>query len=122
MMEVVMPAITPTDPSVLPALEESHDEPRPIQSIVTSQETFEGGGFPVHRPFPQAGADLGATDPFLMLDEMGPIQYGPGEAKGARRTTRIAGSRPSPTSSTARWNTATRRAAAVCCAAGTPSG
>jgi redox-sensitive bicupin YhaK (pirin superfamily) len=82
-MEVAMPAITPTDPSVLPVLEESHEEPRPIRAIVTSQETFEGGGFPVHRPFPQAGADLGATDPFLMLDEMGPIHYGPGEAKGA---------------------------------------
>ncbi len=50
---------------------------------MTAQETLEGGGFPVHRPFPQAGADLGATDPFLMLDEMGPIHYGPGEAKGA---------------------------------------
>ena len=37
----------------------------------------------MHRPFPQPGADLGATDPFLMLDEMGPIEYGPGEAKGA---------------------------------------
>ena len=37
----------------------------------------------MHRPFPQPEADLGATDPFLMLDEMGPIVYGPGEAKGA---------------------------------------
>ena len=53
---------------------------RPVQSIVTAQATFEGAGFPVHRPFPQPGADLGATDPFLMLDEMGPIDYGPGEA------------------------------------------
>ena len=54
-----------------------------MQSIVTAQSAFEGGGFPVYRPFPQPGADQGATDPFLMLDEMGPIQYGPGEAKGA---------------------------------------
>ncbi|HEV7526458.1 MAG TPA: pirin family protein [Acidimicrobiia bacterium] len=78
-----MPAITPVDQSVLPVLAEAEGTPRPVQSIVTAQETLEGGGFPVHRPFPQPGADLGATDPFLMLDEMGPIQYGPGEAKGA---------------------------------------
>jgi quercetin 2,3-dioxygenase len=78
-----MPAITPVDPSVLPVLEENEGTPRPVQSIVTAQASFEGAGFPVHRPFPQPGADLGATDPFLMLDEMGPIEYGPGEAKGA---------------------------------------
>jgi len=80
---MTMPAITPVDASVLPVLEESEGSARPVQSIVTAQATFEGGGFPVHRPFPQPGADLGATDPFLMLDEMGPIVYGPGEAKGA---------------------------------------
>src|SRR4051812_9801248 len=78
-----MPAVTPVDTSVLRVLEESATAARPVQSIVTAQSTIEGGGFPVHRPFPQPGADLGATDPFLMLDEMGPIQYGPGEAKGA---------------------------------------
>jgi redox-sensitive bicupin YhaK (pirin superfamily) len=78
-----MPAITPVDPSVLPVLEESEATPRPVQSIVTAQASFEGAGFPVNRPFPQPGADLGATDPFLMLDEMGPVNYGPGEALGA---------------------------------------
>jgi redox-sensitive bicupin YhaK (pirin superfamily) len=78
-----MPAVTPSDISVLPVLEELDGTSRRVQSIVTAQESFEGGGFPVHRPFPQPGADLGATDPFLMLDEMGPVTYGPGEAKGA---------------------------------------
>lgn len=78
-----MPAITPVDSSVLPVFEESHGSTRPVQSIVTAQASFEGAGFPVYRPFPQPGADLGATDPFLMLDEMGPIEYGPGEAVGA---------------------------------------
>ena len=78
-----MPAVTPPDISVLPVLDESDVDPRPVQTIVTAQQAFEGGGFLVHRPFPQPGADLGATDPFLMLDEMGPVQYGPGEAKGA---------------------------------------
>ena len=79
-----MPAVTPVDPSVLPGARGVRTgAPRPVQSIVTAHQTFEGGGFPVHRPFPQPGADIGATDPFLMLDEMGPIQYGPGEAMGA---------------------------------------
>jgi redox-sensitive bicupin YhaK (pirin superfamily) len=78
-----MPAVTPVDPSVLPVLTESDGTLRPVQSIVSAPTTFEGAGFPVHRPFPQPGADLTATDPFLMLDEMGPIVYGPGEAVGA---------------------------------------
>jgi redox-sensitive bicupin YhaK (pirin superfamily) len=78
-----MPAVTPADISVLPVLEEHDGPPRAVQSIVTAQQSFEGAGFPVNRPFPQSGADLGATDPFLMLDEMGPVTYGPGEAKGA---------------------------------------
>jgi quercetin 2,3-dioxygenase len=78
-----MPAVTPVDPSVLPVLTESDGRARPVQSIVSAPTTFEGAGFPVHRPFPQPGADQGATDPFLMLDEMGPVVYGPGEAVGA---------------------------------------
>ncbi len=78
-----MPAVTPADPAALPALAGADGRTRPIASIVTAQQTLEGGGFPVYRPFPQPGADLAATDPFLMLDEMGPIEYGPGEAKGA---------------------------------------
>jgi redox-sensitive bicupin YhaK (pirin superfamily) len=79
-----MPAVTPPDLDVLPELASpSGGRARPVQSIVTAQQTTEGGGFLVHRPFPQPGADLGATDPFLMLDEMGPVEYGPGEAIGA---------------------------------------
>ncbi len=42
---------------------------------------FEGAGFPVRRAF--AGIDLRLTDPFLMLDHMGAVDYAPGEAKGA---------------------------------------
>ncbi len=33
------------------------------------------------RPFP--GVDLALADPFLLLDHMGAVEYGPGEAKGA---------------------------------------
>ncbi len=78
-----MPAVTPLHREELPTFAESSETPRRVTAIVTAQEALEGGGFPVHRPFPQPGADLGATDPFLMLDEMGPIDYRPGEAKGA---------------------------------------
>ncbi len=55
--------------------------PREIHRIVRAQRQVEGGGFVVRRPFPGAGIDL--IDPFLLLDEMGPADYGPGEAVGA---------------------------------------
>ncbi|HVJ98911.1 MAG TPA: pirin family protein, partial [Acidimicrobiia bacterium] len=78
-----MPALTPPDLDVLPVLDDAGGSPRPVRAVVTAQQSFEGGGFPVNRPFPQPNADLAETDPFLMLDEMGPIEYGPGEAVGA---------------------------------------
>ncbi len=54
---------------------------RKVARVVTSTRTREGGGFIVHRPFPtQMLMDF---DPFLLLDEMGPVDYGPGEAVGA---------------------------------------
>ncbi len=55
---------------------------RTIANIVTSHRQREGGGFIVRRPFPTAGFDHHA-DPFLLLDEMGPLTYAPGEAVGA---------------------------------------
>ena len=54
---------------------------RSIAGIVNSIETLEGGGFLVHRPFPKAA--FSEFDPFLLLDEMGPMEVAPGEAKGA---------------------------------------
>ena len=54
---------------------------RTVARVVNSVETLEGGGFLVRRPFPTAG--LSEFDPFLLLDEMGPVDLGPGEAKGA---------------------------------------
>lgn len=54
---------------------------RSVAGIVNSIETLEGGGFLVRRPFPKpAFSDF---DPFLLLDEMGPMEVSPGEAKGA---------------------------------------
>jgi quercetin 2,3-dioxygenase len=54
---------------------------RQVGNIVTAHRQREGGGFIVRRPFPSAG--LRHADPFLLLDEMGPVDYGPGEAIGA---------------------------------------
>jgi redox-sensitive bicupin YhaK (pirin superfamily) len=42
---------------------------------------MEGEGFLVNRPFPLP--QFSYFDPFLLLDEMGPMQLAPGEAKGA---------------------------------------
>lgn len=54
---------------------------RSVQRIVPSIRTLEGAGFVVQRPFPTRA--LSHFDPFLLLDEMGPADLGPGEAKGA---------------------------------------
>lgn len=49
--------------------------------VVTAHHQREGAGFIVRRPFPTQGLDQ--VDPFLLLDEMGPVDYAPGEAVGA---------------------------------------
>src|SRR5919107_361940 len=54
---------------------------RSISRIIKSIETKEGEGFIVHRAFPNHS--VGEFDPFLLLDEMGPMDLKPGEAKGA---------------------------------------
>ena len=54
---------------------------RTVSRIINSLETTEGGGFVVHRSFPTNA--LLDFDPFLLLDEMGPKDWKPGEAKGA---------------------------------------
>jgi len=54
---------------------------RNVTRVVTAHRQSEGGGFIVRRPFPTHGLPL--VDPFLLLDEMGPSDYGPGEAVGA---------------------------------------
>ena len=59
----------------------SAGETRTVGGIVNSIETLEGGGFLVRRPFPKAA--FSEFDPFLLLDEMGPMEVAPGEAKGA---------------------------------------
>jgi len=55
--------------------------PRAVSRLVTAHRQTEGAGFVVRRPYPTPG--LALVDPFLLLDEMGPVDYRPGEAVGA---------------------------------------
>ena len=54
---------------------------REVQRLIASHRQLEGGGFVVRRPLP--GPGLQQLDPFLLVDEMGPVDYPPGEAVGA---------------------------------------
>jgi redox-sensitive bicupin YhaK (pirin superfamily) len=66
---------------VLGGEQETSRAGRTVSGIVNSIQTLEGGGFLVRRPFPKAA--FSEFDPFLLLDEMGPMDVAPGEAKGA---------------------------------------
>ena len=54
---------------------------RQASQIVTAHRQLEGAGFVVRRPLPSE--ELEMVDPFLLIDEMGPVDYAPGEAVGA---------------------------------------
>ncbi|GAA4680885.1 pirin family protein [Nocardioides nanhaiensis] len=77
-----MPAVTVDDLTVLPRLSEPGlgDQPRPVWQVSTAPSGYEGEGFPVRRAF--AGIDLRHLDPFIMMDQMGEVEYAPGEPKG----------------------------------------
>ncbi len=77
-----MPAVTVDDLTVLPRVRRPGlgDQPRPVWQVTTAPTGFEGEGFPVRRAF--AGMDLGHLDPFVMMDQMGEVDYAPGEPKG----------------------------------------
>ncbi len=78
-----MPAVTIEDVLTVPAIPE-HDPavstPRPVVSVTTAPSGHEGLGFPVRRAF--AGVDARLLDPFVHMDQMGEIEYAPGEPKG----------------------------------------
>ena len=65
--------------------EQGQHSSRSVSNIMDSTETTEGGGFVVHRPFPTNA--LLDFDPFLLLDEMGPKNWKPGEAKDCKGRT-----------------------------------
>ena len=77
-----MPAITVEDVLVLPRLPELDPAIayRPVRRLTTAPSGFEGEGFPVRRAF--AGVPLTELDPFIHLDQMGEVDYAPGEPKG----------------------------------------
>jgi quercetin 2,3-dioxygenase len=79
-----MPAITVENPLVLPRLPDPRPDavPRPVDRVVPAHHTVEGAGFEVWRPFP-GGIDAHLADPFFLLDQLGPVEYGPNEAVGA---------------------------------------
>ena len=76
-----MPAVTVSDITILPRISSTPGaQPRGVKSITTAPQGFEGEGFPVRRAF--AGVDLADLDPFIHLDQMGEVEYAPGEPKG----------------------------------------
>ncbi|HEY3293111.1 MAG TPA: pirin family protein [Candidatus Nanopelagicaceae bacterium] len=76
-----MPAVTVKDITVLPrVIADPSLRARKVKSITTAPSGFEGEGFPVRRAF--AGVDMAELDPFVHLDQMGEVEYAPGEPKG----------------------------------------
>jgi redox-sensitive bicupin YhaK (pirin superfamily) len=76
-----MPAVT-ADPLSLPRVgaPAPSDTERPVRAITTGPRGFEGEGFPVVRAF--AGVSAADLDPFIHMDQMGEVEYSPGEPKG----------------------------------------
>jgi redox-sensitive bicupin YhaK (pirin superfamily) len=78
-----MPAVTVADITALPHIPQPDPAAstfRPVISVNTAPRGFEGDGFPVHRAF--AGTDPSLIDPFIHMDQMGEVEYAPGEPKG----------------------------------------
>jgi redox-sensitive bicupin YhaK (pirin superfamily) len=78
-----MPAITVDDITVLPRIPDPDPiatRQRPVRTVTSAPRGFEGEGFPVRRAF--HGVDLADLDPFVHMDQMGEVEYAPGEPKG----------------------------------------
>jgi redox-sensitive bicupin YhaK (pirin superfamily) len=77
-----MPAVTVDNPLELPKVVAARpeDRPRRVKSITSAPRGVEGEGFPVRRAF--AGIEVADLDPFIHMDQMGEVDYGPGEPKG----------------------------------------
>src|SRR5687768_11085765 len=76
-----MPAVH-ADPLTLPRLSAPGADAveRPVAMRTTAPAGYEGEGFPVRRAF--AGVPLELLDPFIHMDQMGSVEYGPGEPRG----------------------------------------
>ena len=77
-----MPAVTVENTLLLDRVElpAPSDVVRPVLSRTVAPSGFEGEGFPVRRAF--AGVTAAVLDPFIHMDQMGEVEYGPGEPKG----------------------------------------
>jgi quercetin 2,3-dioxygenase len=78
-----MPAVTVDNILTLPRiadLDRATTTERPVLAITTAPKGVEGEGFPVRRAF--YGLDQRYLDPFIHMDQMGEVEYGPGEPKG----------------------------------------
>src|SRR6202050_3527473 len=77
-----MPAVTVEDVVALPKVDGPREGAagRKVGSVGTAPSALEGEGFPVRRAF--AGVDTSALDPFIHMDQMGEVEYAPGEPKG----------------------------------------
>src|SRR6201990_445932 len=76
-----MPAVTVENLLVLSRVTEPAAEgDRPVVKVSTAPSGFEGEGFPVRRAC--AGVNLQDLDPFIHMDQMGEVDYAPGEPKG----------------------------------------
>ena len=76
-----MPAVTAdtlTLPKIAAPTAEAQD--RPVRSVTTAPRGHEGEGFPVRRAF--AGVNVADLDPFIHMDQMGEVDYAPGEPRG----------------------------------------
>jgi redox-sensitive bicupin YhaK (pirin superfamily) len=77
-----MPAVT-ADTLTLPRIatpDSATARQRPVRAVTTAPSGFEGEGFPVRRAF--AGIGTADLDPFIHMDQMGEVEYAPGEPKG----------------------------------------
>ena len=77
-----MPAVTVDNILALPRVSRPGENAveRKIARVAMAASGFEGEGFPVRRAF--AGIPLQYLDPFIMMDQMGEVEYAAGEAKG----------------------------------------
>ncbi|OEJ25951.1 pirin [Streptomyces agglomeratus] len=76
-----MPAVTVENPLTLRKVAAPIGAAaRPVLAVTTAPGGFEGEGFPVRRAF--AGINYTYLDPFIMMDQMGEVEYARGEPKG----------------------------------------
>lgn len=77
-----MPAATVDDILTLPRIAQPvlGSVERRVRSVTTAPQGYEGEGFPVRRAF--QGVEMAALDPFIHLDQMGEVEYAPGEPLG----------------------------------------